>query len=68
MLVELSAVHARDEAVGAWRVDLRRAVLNVVEPQQQLVGVLLGPAGELATANARLVRHWCQPIGLEGRS
>lgn len=44
----LPTVHALDEAVGARRADFSRAMLDVVEGRQELVGVLLWPAGELA--------------------
>lgn len=48
VIVEQRAVHALDEAVGTRRTDFSRAMLDVVADQQELVGVLLGPAGELA--------------------
>lgn len=46
-LLEQGAVHSLDEAVGPGRADLRGAVLDVFEGQEQLVGVLLRPAAEL---------------------
>lgn len=46
-LLDEGPVHPLDEAVGLGRAHLRRAVLDVLEGEQQLVGMLLRPAAEL---------------------
>ena len=43
-LVEQRAIHAFDEAVGARRPDLGGAMVDVLQGEQQLVGMLLGTA------------------------
>lgn len=48
-LVQQRAVHALDETVGSRRGDLGVAVLDVLQRQQQLVGMTFGLAAELAT-------------------
>jgi hypothetical protein len=45
---EEGAVHALDEAVGTRRADLRRAVLDALDGEEQLVGVALRLAAEVA--------------------
>ena len=66
MLVEQRSVAALDDAVGLRAVDPRGAVFDPLQLQEQLVGVLVGPAAELAA----IVGEYSFDLGvvlLEGR-
>ena len=54
-LIEQRAVHAFDEAVGAWALDLGSSMLDVFHSKQELVWVAFVDAAELAT----VVREHC---------
>ena len=56
MLFEEGAVEAFDEAVRLGPPDLRRPVLDVLELQEELVGVLVRPAAVLTSVVAQDVR------------
>lgn len=49
MLVEQGTVHPLNESVGARRSDLGNPVLEVVQGQQQLVGMLIRLTAVLTT-------------------
>lgn len=65
VLVEQGPVQALDEAAGLRSPDLGRAMLDLLELQEQLVGVAIGPAAELA---AVVAEHGANPglMGFEG--
>ena len=66
VFVEQGPVQVLDEAVGRGSADLGGAVLDVPELKEQLVGVMVGAAAELAPVVAQ---HGGDPslVGVEGR-
>ncbi len=60
MLIEQGPVQALDEAVGLGSTDLGGAVLDVLELEEQLIGMTVRAAAELAALSLSTVeiRVW----------
>ena len=71
VLVEQGAMQPLDYAVRLRALDPRRAVLNLLELQEQLIGVLIRPyrraRGRCRTAPHRSLRRWPRGSGIMNR-